>query len=262
LPTKPFLLTLAKTLVNILIRFKKVMNLIINQIVLILIFSIALQSCSEENEQNKIENQPVETVVDSTFEDIRCEETGEEYDTLKIYYCEHFDIEGNKIRDGKYLGHNAIEWHNFYKNNDIYALREYMWFSKNENSTPNQVIIFNEKGDTIISESNFITIELTKDSITLGDTLNFKFNLRAPYFNSKHLEVYFELPHDTLNAHAKRYLTNIFKYEYVPRDTGRLNLRGTLFEKELSFDEMQSNNQKDTLRERRMGFDYKFYVSK
>ncbi len=97
----------------------------------------------------------------------------------------------------------------------------------------NELYVFNSKGDTIYPESNFFTINYCCDTIKLGTTFKAKIELKAPSVPNCLMVVYFTIPKDTSfvkRSISKNYIVN---YDYIPKDTGRFQMKGYIQEIEM-----------------------------
>lgn len=112
-----------------------------------------------------------------------------EYDSLMHGIEQEFYPNGKKKVEGNWYRGKKVGWFKYYgEKGQLQVLREYVavndhdnW-KKNHVAYLNQVIRFNESGDTIKNGSFFITQYKTADTIRNGDSYAFKVMLNAAFF--------------------------------------------------------------------------------
>jgi len=107
------------------------------------------------------------------------EELSDEY--FYVEYCLFKTSEGKKLRKGRFVNDFPSGLHYFYRSNE--SLEKIIDFNMldGDSAFVNQVITFDENGDTLLEKSNFFNYELFEDTLVMGEKLNGFFNLRAKY---------------------------------------------------------------------------------
>lgn len=136
-------------------------------------------------------------------------------DTLRsVKFSKTFNKDGELVNDGEFINSQKIGTHFFYKNNILYQIKKYVFFSNedlkflsntnifdkkykdkfgNKISYLNENIFFNNK-DTDYCQSTFVDIKLKNNKIKLGDTLNIKFSYYDSSSQIDFLYLYLYLP--------------------------------------------------------------------
>jgi hypothetical protein len=190
-----------------------------------------------------------------------CEFVREVNDTLSIIHCKEYYETGELFREGDYIGEVMVRWHKFYrKDGSLEKEIEYVWLENDSSGTVNQLIRYDEKGDTLKSRSNYFSINAERDTIVFGDTFKAEIILAAPHWDTSFAEFYFDIPHDTSSL---RVLCNgelSVQYDYTPNDTGTMFMSGYL--KEFNSDTIDFKNRltNQGIKYRIMHFDYKYIV--
>jgi antitoxin component YwqK of YwqJK toxin-antitoxin module len=146
-------------------------------------------------------------------------------DSLRIEYYRS----GVKKSIGRYSGGRPSgDFQEFDSLGKLNAIREYV-IVKNS-SHVNNVYVFDNNGDTVITKSNFYRITFCNDSIHIGDKFRANLNLIAPLFEKSKLVIYFVDPEDTLYYDGYPSDNYSFNYEYKPKKIGKLKMKGFIEE--------------------------------
>ncbi len=152
-------------------------------------------------------------------------ENGRKIGPFKKYYNNgNIKIEGNY-----YLGEFDGSINYFLKDGHLEAIGKYILLEPFE-SYLNEVIYFNQNGDTNYRKSNYFEIKSVNDTISIGDTLFLEVDLKAPHFSESEMFVYFEIANDT-NYYRRLYTDNyVVIYDYFPQKTGEHKIHGVIEE--------------------------------
>lgn len=180
-------------------------------------------------------------------------------DTSKDYYmhhCKMFYANGALAQEGNYINDSIeIGWHTYYRENgSLKARREFVQIASSKYHL-NRVIRFDDKGDTLKSQSNYYTIVFEKDTVKLGDELHAYFEITAPFFEGSYMEVSLTNPNnDIIQLPCNKTLSTYFAAKTELK--GAYDLQGFL-------EEIKKLDQKgDTLKvqKRRLYFSKKYWV--
>lgn len=191
-----------------------------------------------------------------------CEFIKKVSDSIDLMKCKEYYKTGELYREGKYVGSIAVDWHKFYRKSGELEKEVEFVLSINDTingdtiSFVNQIIRFDNKGDTIEETSNYYLLNVENDTIILGDTFFAEIYLKKPFWDNSRIEFYFDIPSDSSRL---RYAFNgdrTFEYSYNPIDTGTYSLNGWLIESIIDTSSIFS----DSIIERYMYYNYKYYV--
>lgn len=141
-------------------------------------------------------------ILKSDSVDIRHEEYDSIGNLIGLYYekgglphgrQELFYSNGNKKLEGNWYKGKQIGWFKYYfTNGRLQTLRQYITIKdrenwNNDNSYLNQVIHFNENGDTINNGSFYVRIVISGDTISTGKNYSFTVKLAAKLFKNMYV---------------------------------------------------------------------------
>lgn len=131
-----------------------------------------------------------------------------------VKFSKTFNKNGELVNEGEFINSQKIGIHSFFKNNILYQIKKYIFFSNedieflshtnifdkkytdrfsNKISYLNENIFLNNK-DTDYCKSTFVDIKLKDNKIKLGDTLNVKFSYYDTSSQIDFLYLYLYLP--------------------------------------------------------------------
>jgi hypothetical protein len=196
---------------------------------LIICYFLILSCNQEEKTSEKVETLIIGNIIENIGDSLQKLE-GKEYDTINNKLISEGTFFKNLKKDKIY----RTNWHTFYTAEGlIYARKEYfLLYNENEfEESLSQYIFFDNNGDTIKSKSSYFTIYSNhKDSIKLKDTI--KLQMEIFHTENKHRKPdSYLLLMDNSQQKLKnelKFRNPIIKYEYIPADTGKINLRGQI----------------------------------
>ena len=160
------------------------------EVFVFIVLAVALLSC---NEVASFPSEKYEVLSGDTV-DIRYTQYDSLGNIVRQYYVKdsfihglykEFYPNGNVKMEGKWYQGKQVGWSKYYRQNStIEALRQYVLINDKlnwESNEPylNQVIRFNEQGDTVKEGSFYMKRYVTGDTIKNGDTYAFKIVLEA-----------------------------------------------------------------------------------
>lgn len=138
------------------------------------------------------------------------------------YDKDSFDINGHLVFEGSYYKNLPISYFYYYNSDgNLYLINQFV-VSDETYSELNQVIYFDENGDTLKLKSNYFTLFPEKDTITLGEEYVLKIRLDAPYLGGGMYVGIFEGDMIRIKV-AKNFVS---EYHTIPLNLGKNEING------------------------------------
>lgn len=148
----------------------------------------------------------------------------------KITFCEVYDSLGNLKSEGEYRNGVTFGMHKFYgTNHKLEWLREYVVVNEKE-SELNRFYKIGETGDTIKKYSNYFSVNMSKDTLKLGETFRATITLEAPVFDKSTINANLVVPDDSNSIRMLSSAGYKIEYHYTPTHKGEFELRGEILE--------------------------------
>lgn len=168
-------------------------------------------------------------------------------------YQKYFENNRLEVTGNYYFGKQNGVAKFFTIDGKLETIRKYLILGDGE-SFINEVIVFEQDGDTNYNKSNFFEVKINNDSVNLGDYFKAQVILRSPYFLKSEMFVFFDIPHDT-TSYRRIYSDNFsVSYDYLPNNTGLHKFSGVIEEFSITEDAITKG------KSRYMYFDYDYYV--